>query len=80
MNGLGFNCSSTQVSLLTLLPSTWWPAVAAPQRKPLGMLPAGAADSAARAGVATAAAPSESSTRRETAMESVIKGPLESRL
>ena len=29
-------CSISQKSLLTLPPSTWWEAVAAPHRKPLG--------------------------------------------
>src|SRR3954452_11392530 len=44
-------CSSTHTSLLVLLPSTWWAAVAAPQRNPFGNAPGavpGAASAAAR--------------------------------
>src|SRR4051794_7237822 len=34
----GFTCSANQVSLLLLPPSIWWPALAAPHRKPAGKL------------------------------------------
>ncbi len=33
---VGLTCSTTQLSLLVLLSSTWWAAVATPYRKPFG--------------------------------------------